>query len=646
MHARALVLALLIASAPAGVLAATSIRIMPPDGGVLAAGQLVDVRVEATGDGTAAPSGLRVWINETESTTRNDPRAQDGAPAGTTNFLIRGFSVETPGLLEIRATTADGASAVSRLRVEAWQAGTRPAQRAARNVIFFLGDGMGASHRTAARIVSRGQHNGKAAGRLAMDTLEVTGQVMTSSLNAVITDSSPGMASYVTGQKNANNQEGVFPDNTPDDFDNPRIEYLGEILRRTRGPGFNVGIVTTADLTDSTPAANAAHTSSRFAGPGIAAQFFDERATNGVSVLLGGGANHFAPKSAGGTRPDARNLIEEFRGAGYETVRTGTDVRAALDPSRQAPRALLGLFHASHMVVSFDKVGAGRYSDELALEKNAAYRDTPMLEDMTRLALRSLTAHSPAGFYLMVEGASVDKRAHAADAERMVWDTIEFDRAVAVALEFARATNGDADPDNDTLVIVTADHESGGMSIIGVGNEHYTPAALGRAVRDYAAVFRFQPEQVLPFTTNYVVDERGFPVDPNPTRKLLLGWAAAPDRHENWTADRVQTEAGVLAKQDDGRLVAVANPARALPGDIPGFLVSGTIENGETPCPDPAGCPADTASNGHTFAGHTATDVPLSATGPGAWQFTGVYENSDVLLKILRATTGAYEVPR
>ena len=101
-----------------------------------------------------------------------------------------------------------------------------------------------------------------------MDTLEVTGQVMTGSLNAVITDSSPGMASYVTGQKNANNQEGVFPDNTADFFDNPRIEYLGEILRRTRGPGFNVGIVTTADLTDSTPAANAAHTSSRFAGPG------------------------------------------------------------------------------------------------------------------------------------------------------------------------------------------------------------------------------------------------------------------------------------------------------------------------------------------------------------------------------------------
>lgn len=615
---------------------------MPPDGGVLAAGQLVDIRVEATADSDAAPSGLRVWVDGQEWTTRNDPRANEGAAERSTNFLARRFSRTRAGELVIRATTADGASAESRLRVEAWAGPVRQRQPRARNIILFLGDGMGAAHRTAARLVSRGTHNGKAAGRLAMDTLDVTGQVMTGSLNAVITDSSPGMAAYVTGQKNANNQEGVFPDNTEDFFDNPRIEYLGEILRRTRGPGFNVGIVTTADLTDSTPAANAAHTSSRFAGAGIAAQFFDERQTNGVTVLMGGGANHFLPKSAEGTRPDSRNLVEEYRNAGYTTVRNGTDVRGLLDAAAPAPKALLGLFNASHMVVAFDKIGAGKYSDELALPKNAAYGDTPILEDMTTLALKSLTAHSPAGFYLMVEGASIDKRAHAADAERMIWDTIEFDRAVAVALEYAKKTNSDRDPDNDTLVIVTADHETGGMGIIAVGNEHYVPSDMGKAVRDYAGVFRFLPKQVLPFTTNYVVDERGFPVDPNPTRKLLLGWSAAPDRVENWVSDRVQTEAAVLDKKDDGRLVAVANPARATPGEVPGFIVAGTIENGETSCPDRKGCPDDTASNGHTFAGHTASDVPLSALGPGQWQFTGVYENSDVLLKILRSAAGTY----
>ncbi len=402
--------------------------------------------------------------------------------------------------------------------------------------------------------------------------------------------------------------------------------------------------MTTADLTDSTPAANAAHTSDRYAGSDIAAQFLDERATNGVSVLLGGGSRHFMPEGAGGIRKDPRRLAEEFEQAGYARASTAADVtRLQAGP---APRRILGLFHPQHLPVAFDKVGAGRYSDELARPTNLEYRDTPMLEDLATLALRSLSAHSPAGFYLMIEGASIDKRAHAVDAERMIWDVIEFDRAVKVALDFARRTNGDADPANDTLVIVTADHETGGMGIIGVGNERYAPEQLGRAVRDYAAVFRFQTEQVLNFFPNYQVDDKGFPVDPDPSRKLLLGWGAAPDHFQNWVSNRQQHEATVVVKG-----VAIANPERdgeAEPTDnetvrgrtIPGFLVRGTIENAEVPCPDAAGCPGDTASHAQYVSGHTASDVPLSASGPGAWQFTGVYENTDVLLKVLRASTG------
>ena len=182
-----------------------------------------------------------------------------------------------------------------------------------------------------------------------------------------------------------------------------------------------------------------------------------------------------------------------------------------------------------------------------------------MLEDLTRLALGSLAAHSPRGFYLMVEGASIDKRAHAVDAERMIWDVIEFDRAVQVALDFARRTNTDGDPANDTLVIVAADHETGGLGIVGVGNERYAPEALGKAVRDYAAVFRFVPEQNLNFFPNYQVDEKGYPIDPDPSRKILLGWAAGPDHYENWISNRLQQEAAV----GEGKpAVSVANPAR------------------------------------------------------------------------------------
>lgn len=648
--------------------AATTIRIMPPDRGVLAVGQRFDLRVEATSDTAEPPKGLTVTVNGRDLTSRNilepgaggergaggtgtpesAPAAQRAAtaPPNTTNFLLRGYSVPAPGPLVIEASTADGARAKVTLRVEAW-AGRASAPRA-RNIIFLLGDGMGAAHRTAARIVSRGVRDGKAVAPLAMDTLEVTGMVMTSSLNAIITDSSPGMAAYSTGQKNNNNQEGVFPDNTRDTQDNPRIEYIGELLRRTRGAGFNVGIVTTADVTDSTPGANGAHTSDRYASAAIAAQFLDERQANGITVLMGGGSRHFMPRGAGGGRPDDRRLADEFVAAGFARASNRHEVQALLD-APAPPKQVLGLFHPSQMPVAFDKVGAGRYSEELALPKNAAVRDAPMLEDMARLALRSLAAHSPAGFYLLIEGASIDKRAHGVDAERTIWDTIEFDRAVQVALDFARRTNGDRDPSNDTLVIVTADHETGGLALIGIGNERFAPKALGKAVRDYAAVFRFEAEQELSFYTNYEVDERGFPIDPDPSKKLLLGWAAAPDHYENWISNRVQLEPSVRRQGQP----ATANPARdageassdnrTVDGTaIPGFLVEGTIENGATPCVDADRCPADTGPVAQVISGHTASDVPLSASGPGAWQFTGVYENSDVFLKMLRSSTGTY----
>ena len=251
----------------------------------------------------------------------------------------------------------------------------------------------------------------------------------------------------------------------------------------------------------------------------------------------------------------------------------------------------------------------------------------------------------------------------------MVWDTIEFDNAVRVALEFADATNRDANPANDTLVIVTADHETGDLGIVGVGNERYAPTTFGEAVRDYAAVFRFQAEQQLDFVPNYRADAQGFPIDPDPSRKLLFAWGAAPDRFENWLSNRyaqdgavAQTQENVRGPARDGRqgarLGRQSRGATDPPADsdnksvdgvaVPGFLVAGVIENGEHACLGRPECPADTSSDGHTFSGHTASDVPLSATGPGALQFTGIYENTDVFLKILRSTMGSYPpgVPR
>ena len=431
------------------------------------------------------------------------------------------------------------------------------------------------------------------------------------------------MAAYVTGQKNDNNQEGVFPDNTADAFDNPRIEYLGEMLRRIRGPGFNVGIVTTADVTDSTPAANAAHTSDRFAGPGIAAQFFDERKTNGVTVLMGGGANHFSPKTAGGTRPDGRNLIDEFAAAGYQTLATGPKCSAAR--RRHAAGALLGLFHPSHMVVAFDKVGAGRYSDELALEEE---RGLPRHADARGhdRAGHPVARRPFAGGLLPDGGRGVHRQARARRGSGA--DDLGHDRVRSRGRRRARVRGADQqrrDPDNDTLVIVTADHECGGMAIIGVGNEHYVPSRIGQGRARLRRRVPLRAEQVLTSRRTTSSTHAGFPTDPNPSRKLLLGGRPAPDHFENWMADRCSRRPPSPREEDDGR-TGVANPAqRRRRATSPGFSSPRHDRERRDALPGAAGCPADTASNGHTFAGHTATDVPLSATGPGAWQFTGVH---------------------
>ncbi len=227
---------------------------MPPAGATLAVGQRFDLRIEASGDETA-PRGLSVTLDGKDITTRNmlapggngelggggtgtppDTVVRPAAPAAATsaNFLVRDLSFAAPGRHEVVVRTSDGATMTASYDVAAWQT-PRTGARPARNIIMLVGDGMGIQHRTAARIVSRGQTSGKTNGPLAMDTLGVTGLVMTSSLNAAVTDSAPGMSSYSTGHKANNNHVGVYPDNTPDHFDNPRVEYVGEMLRRTRG---------------------------------------------------------------------------------------------------------------------------------------------------------------------------------------------------------------------------------------------------------------------------------------------------------------------------------------------------------------------------------------------------------------------------
>jgi alkaline phosphatase len=614
-----------------------SIRIMPPDGSAFLVEQQFDIRAEAP-PGASGPLRLSLdgrditeWNNRSHlgGQVVSDPSpALDSAPV----FLSRDWSFPNTGPHTLRATIEGAAPREVSFEIVPWQ-GAGPKVR---NVILLIGDGMGLAHRTAARIVSRGLFEGRYRnGMLEMDQMQATGLVTTSSLSALVTDSAPGASCYATGNKAANHQEGVFPDNTDTDafkvadpesdrfFDNPKVENISEYLRRMRG--MNLGLVTTADVTDATPAAFAVHTSNRNASTRIADDYFERRNQTGLTVLMGGGRQWFDTRAAKGQKGrrgtatnakvnPARNLVQEFRNVGFAFANTAESLRSVGVSNHQG---ILGLFAAETMPTAFDKLGHGA-------ERSP---NVPMLDDMARVAVSTLSSLSPRGFFLMIEGGSIDKEAHREDADRAIWETIEFDRAVGVAKQFAERTNSDTDPDNDTLVIVTADHETSGFSIIGARNPD---PRIPRGSRDSARAYRG-------FTDYKDDDGDGYPDEVDPPSKLIVGFGAGTDHYEDWISNKRHSPPTIKR----GRRT-VANPRRDGPLDPDpasrhGTLITGQVENGEA-----ASIALDLDIDPMIHAVHTATDIPLTATGPGAMQFVGVQDNTSVFFKIMRAYGGSY----
>ena len=568
-----------------------------------------------------------------------------GLAAETAIATVRALGIEQAGRHEftVEALQSDGQQVVAKgnFEVVSFAAAMGPKVK---NIIILLGDGMGAAQRTAARIVKGGYAQGKAIAPLAMDTFPATALVKTSSLNSIVTDSSPGMTAYVSGNKNNNNEEGVFPDDTVDAFDNPRIEYLSEYLHRTQGKA--LGIVTTADVFDATPAGNAVHTSNRGAGTGIVDQFFDDRGHTGLTVLLGGGRKWFLPAgtpgseraegndyafsasdphtaeivkrwgAAPGAKDKGRDLIRDFEAAGFRYAPDKT----ALDAAAGADK-LLGLFAFSNMNVALDKID-GRRGAKKGLTGSVVddygFPDQPMLDEMTRAALATLKKQ-PRGFLLMIEGASIDKQAHNMDTERWMLDTIEFDRAVQVAQDFAREQG-------DTLVIVTADHECSGAALIGgalLGDTALQEAAQKKGVANLRdKVVGVYEKAGFP---RYRIAADGYPETTDIDHRLLVGYGANADRYEDWRSNNTPLRDGQqpLAKAEPLKWYP-ANPSER--DDALGeYFVTGQV-------------PGESAV-------HTATDIPLSAFGPGALAFTGVIDNTEVFFKLAQAALRGVTAP-
>ena len=324
----------------------------------------------------------------------------------------------------------------------------------AKNVIFFLGDGMGPTTVTAARI-----YKYKEEGELNMEKLDGktrTARVKTYSNDAQTTDSAPSMAAYMTGVKMNNEVLSMSADTkaikpTGADSNCPATGTgtpVDTILEIAKGKGKAVGAVSTARITHATPAATYSHICHRDAENNIAAQAvvggagYNAKLGTGLDVVLGGGRDYFLPNTgtgaAKGKRTDGRDLTAEVVTQGYTYVNTGSALNAV---DGKTTNKLFGLFNASHMEYELDRV-----------KKSI---DEPSLTTMTLKAIDVLGKNTN-GFFLMVEGGRIDHALHGTNAKRVMEDTIAFDDAIKAALEEMQKR----DPGlANTLIVVTADHD-------------------------------------------------------------------------------------------------------------------------------------------------------------------------------------------
>lgn len=329
----------------------------------------------------------------------------------------------------------------------------------AKNVILLIGDGMGDSEITAARNYAEGAggfFNG-------IDALPLTGQYTHYALDKktgkpdYVTDSAASATAWSTGVKTYNGALGV---------DIHEKDHQ-TILELAKSAGLATGNVSTAELQDATPAALISHVTSRKCyGPSVTSEkcpanalekggkgSITEQLLNArADVTLGGGAKTFAETTTAGEW-QGKTLREQAQARGYQLVSDATTLAAITQANQDKP--LLGLFSEGNMPVRWEGPKASYHGN---IDKAAVTctpnpkRDSsvPTLAQMTDKAI-SLLSSNEKGFFLQVEGASIDKQDHAANPCGQIGETVDLDEAVQKALEFAKK-------DGNTLVIVTADH--------------------------------------------------------------------------------------------------------------------------------------------------------------------------------------------
>ncbi|MCT8181029.1 alkaline phosphatase [Variovorax sp. CY25R-8] len=481
-------------------------------------------------------------------------------------------------------------------------AGSAHAAGEARNVIFFLGDGMGPVTVTAARIYKGEKQLAARPGSLAsperahlvMQSLPFAARVKTFSLDGQTTDSAPSMAAYMTGVKMRNEVISMSSDTTA--VDGTGTQYInGEnttcpptngkavdtLLELAKAKGRAVGAVSTTRVGHATPATTYAHICNRNGYNTIAEQStpghanYNPKLLDGIDVLMGGGQRNYLPKSLNPSskRTDNVDLVAAMQAKGYAYVDTGTKLRAV---DTAATGKLLGLFSQSEMAYELDRV-----------KQNL---DQPSLSEMTEKALGVLSRNDK-GFFLMVEGGRIDHALHGTNAKRALEDTLAFDAAIQTALDYMNRK----DPGlKNTLVVVTADH-------------------------DHAIAFNGYPKignPILGKVNGYADGKPSKAADGKPYTTLVFGNGGRPN-----------ASAGSQVNPEDGNKPWIA-PARA-PNRDDQSAMNTEDDNFLQEVGINLGAPGSET--------HGGGDVMLFAGGAGSKIFKGTLENIKVFDKVRQA---------
>jgi alkaline phosphatase len=328
-----------------------------------------------------------------------------------------------------------------------------------RNVIFLLGDGMGTQEITAARYY-QGVDNELNVDDMPFTGFDTTWSVKPAAAPPYLPDYDPDSAStgtmWATGQKTLDERISQGPSS---DISVPGTN-LKTVLEIAQKRGMKVGDVSTAEITDATPAVLASHISLRGCqgpanmGPcptetkavGGLGSIAEQEVDHKVDVLLGGGRSRFEQTITVG--PDSgKTVVQSAQAKGYQYVTDAT----GLNGIKSINKPVLGLFNASNMSLEWSGPAAslGKGNAPVPCNENQRPANEPSLAAMTDKAIDLLDNRK--GFFLQVEGASIDKQDHATNACGQIGETVAFDEAIGVALDYQRHNP-------DTLVVVTADH--------------------------------------------------------------------------------------------------------------------------------------------------------------------------------------------